>query len=156
MFWEDPPPHNSPLQGVLFGRVTGYENNLKKNLIREFSIGAFIGVIVSILIIVALIYFFQVSSANQIKVDFLKPMIGIFILWYLFLKGPKKERKIKTIIPVGTISGLSSIFVGATGPLIAPFFLKGRFTKENIIANKAACQTISHIGKIPFGAIWIP
>ena len=130
-------------------RTYVFRNNLKKNLIKEFSIGAFIGVIVSILIIVALIYFFQVSSANQIKVDFLKPMIGIFILWYLFLKGPKKERKIKTFIPVGTISGLSSIFVGATGPLIAPFFLSRNLVKEEIIANKAACQMITHLTKIP-------
>ena len=40
-------------------------------------------------------------------------------------------------------------FYRATGPLIAPFFLKGKLTKENIIANKAACQAISHFGKIP-------
>ena len=76
-------------------------------------------------------------------------MIGIFILWYLFLKGPKKEKKISTFISVGTISGISSIFVGATGPLIAPFFLSKNLVKEEIIANKAACQMITHVTKIP-------
>ena len=33
--------------------------------------------------------------------------------------------------------------------MIAPFFLNQKFSKENIIANKAACQMISHLGKIP-------
>ena len=50
---------------------------------------------------------------------------------------------------MGGISGLSTVFVGATGPLIAPFFLNDDLSKENIIANKAACQVISHAGKIP-------
>ena len=47
------------------------------------------------------------------------------------------------------MSGISSIFIGATGPLIAPFFLIKSLLKENIIANKAACQTITHLTKIP-------
>ena len=55
---------------------------------------------------------------------------------------------------VGAISGISTTFIGATGPLIAPFFLKGNLTKENIIANKAVCQAISHIGKIPIFIIF--
>ena len=49
----------------------------------------------------------------------------------------------------GVVSGISSVFIGATGPLIAPFFLNDKLNKENIIANKAACQVISHLGKIP-------
>ena len=50
---------------------------------------------------------------------------------------------------MGALSGVCTVFIGATGPLIAPFFLKGIYSKENIIANKAVCQAISHIGKIP-------
>ena len=44
-----------------------------------------------------LIQLLQVKSANEIKVDFLKPLIGLFILWYLFLKGPKKEWRINKL-----------------------------------------------------------
>ena len=47
------------------------------------------------------------------------------------------------------VSGLTTVFIGATGSLIALFFLKGKLTKETIIANKAICQAISHAGKIP-------
>ena len=130
-------------------RTYVFKNHLKKKLIKEFSIGSLAGAGLSALIIFLLIQFYGVSSANEIKVDFLKPVIGIFIIWYLFLKGPKKEKISKSFVKVGSISGLASIFVGATGPLIAPFFLKSTLTKENIIANKAACQMITHLTKIP-------
>ena len=130
-------------------RTYVFRNHLKNKLIKEFSIGALIGAGLSGLIIFLLIQFYNVNSASEIKVDFLKPIIGMFIIWYLFLKGPKKEKISKSFIKVGGISGLASVFVGATGPLIAPFFLKSNLTKENIIANKAACQMITHCTKIP-------
>tara|TARA_B100001142_G_scaffold194276_1_gene193256 strand:+ start:32639 stop:33385 length:747 start_codon:yes stop_codon:yes gene_type:complete len=130
-------------------RTFVFRKHLKMKLIKEFLIGAIIGAGLSATIIFLLIKFFEVSSASEIKVDFLKPIIGIFIIWYLFLKGPKKEKESKSFIKVGGISGLASIFVGATGPLIAPFFLNSNLSKENIIANKAACQMITHLTKIP-------
>ena len=126
-----------------------FRKHIKKNIIKEFSIGSLVGAALSTLIIFSLIQFYEVESASEIKVDFLKPIIGIFIIWYLFLKGPKKEKKSKSFIKVGVISGLASIFVGATGPLFAPFFLNNQLTKENIIANKATCQVITHLTKIP-------
>ena len=81
-------------------------------------------------------------------------MIGFFIIWYLFLKETKKNKKSKSFIWVGWIGGISSIFIGAIGPLIAPFFLDKSLSKENIIANKAACQMITHISKIPIFIIF--
>ena len=74
-------------------------------------------------------------------------------MWYLFLKGSKKKQTL-SFFWVGGISGISSVFIGATGPLIAPFFLSYNLTKENIIANKAACQAVTHIGKIPLFIIF--
>ena len=135
-------------------RTYVFREHLKKDIIKEFGVGAIVGLSASALIIFALVQLFNVESANQIKVDFLKPLIGLFIIWYLFLKGPKRERYSKSFIGVGVLSGVSSVFVGATGPLIAPFFLGAKLTKENIIANKAACQMISHLGKIPLFIIF--
>ena len=126
-----------------------FRKHIKKNLIKEFSIGVLLGATVSIVILLILIQSFQVSSANDIKVDILKPIIGIFIIWYLFFKKKSSDTTVNTFIPVGFISGLSSIFVGATGPLIAPFFIDKGLIKEDIIANKATCQMITHITKIP-------
>ena len=130
-------------------RTYVFKNYLKKYILKDFMIGALVGLICSAIIVLILINFFNVNSASQIKIDFLKPVIGLFILWYLFLKPLKKKDKKSSFIKVGFISGICSIFIGATGPLIAPFFLNEKLIKENIIANKAACQMISHIGKIP-------
>jgi len=126
-----------------------FRHHLRRDIIYQYFPGAILGLSLSALIILALIAFFQVESAKEIKIDFLKSLIGIFILWFLF----GKQNSLKTDQPhffsVGTLSGLCTVFIGATGPLIAPFFLKGKLTKENIIANKAICQAISHLGKIP-------
>ena len=131
-------------------RVFVFRKFIKKNIVKEFLIGAIIGASISVVIILFIIQFLKVESANQIQAEFLKPLIGIFIIWYLFFKKSKKEqKKINSFVKVGAIAGLSSIFIGAVGPLIAPFFLNKTFTKENIIANKAACQTITHMTKIP-------
>ena len=135
-------------------RTYVFKVHLKKDILKEFGIGVMVGLSASAIIIFTLIQLFNVESANQIKVDFLKPIIGLFIIWYLFLKGPKKEKHPKSFIGVGALSGVSSVFVGATGPLIAPFFLGAMLTKENIIANKAACQMMSHFGKIPLFIIF--
>ena len=130
-------------------RTYVFRKHIKKDLIQEFSIGAFIGLLGASFIIIFLINIFDVSSASEIKTDFLKPLIGIFIIWYLFFKKKKENATNKNFYFVGGISGISTVFIGATGPLIAPFFLNKGFNKENIIVNKAACQMISHLGKIP-------
>ena len=142
------------LHGIiqLFSNTTRtyiFRKHIKNYIVFNFLIGSFLGAFLSAIIIFFLFKFFGVSSASEIKVDFLKPMIGFFIIWYLFLKGPKKEKENQSFIKVGGISGLASVFIGATGPLIAPFFLNSKLTKENIIVNKAACQMITHLTKIP-------
>ena len=126
-----------------------FRDHIRKDIISQYLPGAILGLSLSSIIIFTLISFFQVESATEIKIDFLKPLIGIFILWFLFGKRHKIKTKHPHFFGVGALSGLSTVFIGATGPLIAPFFLKGKLTKENIIANKAACQAISHLGKIP-------
>jgi uncharacterized membrane protein YfcA len=35
--------------------------------------------------------------------------------------------------------------VGTPGPLLAPFFVRNDIIKEELIATKAVCQTLSHI-----------
>jgi len=115
-------------------RTFVFRGHIKKNLISEYFIGAIVGLGLSIFIVYVLMHFHNVTTANQISFDYLKPIIGLYILWYLYLRGPKKEQKNKLFIIVGFISGISSIFIGAVGPLIAPFFLRSDLNKENIIA----------------------
>ena len=131
-----------------------FRAHIKGQIIRQYFSGAVLGLFLSAFIIIILKYIFEVQSAKDIKVDFLKPLIGIFIIWFLYGKCPQIKDKHPHFFGVGTLSGLTTVFIGATGPLIAPFFLKGKHTKENIIANKAVCQAISHAGKIPLFIIF--
>ena len=48
----------------------------------------------------------------------------------------------------GALAGTLGVIVGAVGPLLAPFFLRGGFKKESIIGTKAGCQATIHIIKI--------
>ena len=41
-----------------------------------------------------------------------------------------------------------NIAIGATGPLIAPFFLNLGLTRFALIGTKAACQMLGHLAKL--------
>ena len=129
-------------------RVFVFRKHIKYNILNKFFIGASIGVAISIVIVIIMIYCFNVDSGEQIKIEFLKPVIGIFIVWFLFFKKYNFIKN-KSFAYVGIIAGLFSIFVGAIGPFIAPFFLKKDLSRQDIIANKAAAQIFTHISKIP-------
>ena len=130
-----------------------FRKNIKGKIIRQYFPGVLLGLCLSAIIMI-LIECINVQSAKDIKVDILKPLIGIFIIWFLFGRRPQVKDKQPHFFGVGALSGLTTTFIGATGPLIAPFFLKGKLTKEEIIANKAVCQAISHAGKIPLFIIF--
>ncbi|MDG1847040.1 MAG: sulfite exporter TauE/SafE family protein [Candidatus Marinimicrobia bacterium] len=129
-------------------RAFVFRNAIKKDLVFNYFSGSIIGSIISISIIIALINLYKVESANQITFDYLKPLIGIYILWFVYLRK-KEDIKKHNFFYVGILGGLTSIFIGAVGPLIAPFFLKINLKKEEVIANKATCQIVSHLGKVP-------
>lgn len=86
------------------------------------------------------------------KLDWLRPVIGAFILSFLAYRrwSPKFENPpLWVYVPLGAVIGFVGIFVGATGPLLAPFFFRSDFAKEEIIATKAMCQTAAHVLKVP-------
>ncbi len=94
------------------------------------------------------------------ELDWLRPLIGVYLL--VFLAWRQTRRQLRSLplwafAPLGFTAGFASIFVGATGPLIAPFFLRDDLRKEQIVATKAICQTGSHLLKIPaFLALGFP
>ena len=50
---------------------------------------------------------------------------------------------------LGVLVGLLNPLIGATGPLMAPFYLRDDLSKEEIVATKASTQTFGHLLKIP-------
>ncbi len=92
--------------------------------------------------------------------DWLRPFIGAYLLVFLVWRRKRPQlttTPLWTFAPLGFTAGFLAIFVGATGPFIAPFFLRDDLRKEQIVATKAVCQTGSHLLKIPtFLALGFP
>ena len=80
-------------------------------------------------------------------------LFGVFILFSLYVpirKISSLSRITRSFYLAGALAGSISLVVGATGPIIAPFFLNKDLRKDQIIATKATCQALVHVLKIPF------
>ncbi len=89
---------------------------------------------------------------NGEKLTWIRAAVGVVILLFLLsrrLGKPVQSFRLWVYFVVGVGIGLAAIFVGATGPLLAPFFLRADFSKEQIVASKAACQLWVHALKLP-------
>ena len=61
-------------------RAFVFKSYIDRSITKDFFLGALLGLFFSGLIILFLINSFEVQSANEIKFDILKPLIGIFII----------------------------------------------------------------------------
>jgi uncharacterized membrane protein YfcA len=84
-----------------------------------------------------------------------RALIGAFVLlatWapqFLLLGvNPESLSRKARFLALGTVVGAVNVTVGATGPLIAPFFLNLGLARQAIVGTKAAAQALSHIVKI--------
>jgi uncharacterized membrane protein YfcA len=89
--------------------------------------------------------------------------IGVFVLiftWrpaWLRFGGGRARAAVdpgRRLLAAGGVVGFFSTTVGATGPLMAPFFLRLGLDRRSLIGTQAACQTLQHLAKIVvFGAV---
>ncbi|MCP5464870.1 MAG: sulfite exporter TauE/SafE family protein [Deltaproteobacteria bacterium] len=123
-----------------FSRLLFLRKNINLIVLKWYMVGSVFGSLLSVLVI----------KSVENKEVFLLLIAGI--IFYTLFK-PKKLPKIQ--IPlwafsfVGFGAGFLSLLVGATGPFIAPFFLRDEFSKEEIVATKAAVQCFTHFLKLP-------
>ncbi len=93
--------------------------------------------------------------AQELPPSALRAAIGAFVLlatWApgLLLLGTHPERTSPTrrFVGLGAVSGALNVTLGATGPLIAPFFLNLGLSRQALVGTKAACQAVGHLAKI--------
>jgi uncharacterized membrane protein YfcA len=89
---------------------------------------------------------------SDARLSWFRPGIGVFLLAFLIWRryAPKLRNPPLWVYGVlGLVVGFSGVWIGATGPLIAPFFLRDDFEKEQVIATKAVCQSLMHLLKVP-------
>jgi len=82
-------------------------------------------------------------------------LIGVFVLFAtwapaLLLLGthPERTEPHRRFLLLGGVVGAVNMTVGATGPLLAPFFLNLGLSRQSIIGTKAASQALGHLVKI--------
>lgn len=81
--------------------------------------------------------------------------IGLFVLLATWAPGllllgthPERLEPTRRFVTLGGVVGLLNTTIGATGPLIAPFFLNIGLARQGVIGTKAACQTLGHLAKL--------
>ena len=134
-----------PIHGVVqltsnFSRAWILRENIHKQVVLPFIPGAILGGIAAYYVIKALNY-----------PEWILLMIAGLLLYVVF--KPKKMPELKLSSSgfgiLGLVAATLGALIGATGPLLAPFFIRNDFTKEQIVATKAACQILVHLVKLP-------
>lgn len=87
--------------------------------------------------------------------DVARALIGVFVLvatwrprWLLVGARPERIESGRRFVWLGGVVGVLNTTVGATGPLIAPFFLGIGLDRHALIGTKAACQALGHLAKL--------
>ena len=84
-----------------------------------------------------------------------RALIGAFVLLATWAPGvlllgshPERAERSRRFLLLGSVVGVINMTVGATGPLIAPFFLNLGLSRQALVGTKAACQTLGHLAKV--------
>ena len=140
-----PAPVVVPLHGIVqlasnWTRTWAFRKYVRWSIFFTFMVPAAVGVAIA------------ASIWADLKLTWFRAWIGAFILFFLVWRKYKPKLRnppIWSYAILGLAAGLLAIFVGATGPFLAPFFLRDDFDNEEVIATKAVCQTWLHLLKIP-------
>jgi len=99
--------------------------------------------------------FVGLRIAESLSPPVARLLIGVFVLtatWApsLLLMGahPEQANPRRRFVVLGGVVGMINMTVGATGPLIAPFFLNLGLARQGVIGTKAASQALGHFVKI--------
>jgi len=95
---------------------------------------------------------FAANIWADLRLTWFRAWVGVFILLFLLwrrFKPTLRHPPLWAYAALGLAAGMLGIFVGATGPFLAPFFLRDDFDNEEVIATKAVCQTWIHLLKVP-------
>ncbi|NLD56109.1 MAG: sulfite exporter TauE/SafE family protein [Burkholderiaceae bacterium] len=143
-----PPATVLPIHGIVqagsnAGRAVSLRTEIRRSLLGWFAAGTVIGIVAASLVLVAL------------PTSTLQWILGLFILWSLW--GPKPRGRRVTdagFLAVGAGASFCTMFVGATGPMVAAFWDVKRMGRLAVVATHAACMLVQHMAKVvAFGVL---
>ena len=99
--------------------------------------------------------FLGLAIAQALPPAGLKVLIGVFVLvatwvpaWLWIGTHPERAEPHRRFFTLGAVVGALNVTIGATGPLIAPFFLNLGLSRQAIVGTKAAVQMLGHLAKL--------
>lgn len=146
------PVHGLVQLGSNGSRAWLMRQHIDQSMVIYFGCGAMLGALAASSIVVQLpLYWIQLS-------------VALFILYLVW--GPKlykHEVSSTGHVLAGAVTTVVSMFVGATGPLVAGFVHRQRYRKHETTGTFAACMSLQHLLKmLVFTAIgfsfwqWLP
>jgi uncharacterized membrane protein YfcA len=127
-----------------FSRVLAYLKSVEWKIFGHYLVGALPGFALGFFI------FRELWKDLDLYDPFIKVVIGAYILMVTYRKKKKvsKEVPFSRFAILGLYSAPVSLLVGATGPILAPYFIRDDLKKETIVATKALCQSSVHLLKV--------
>jgi uncharacterized membrane protein YfcA len=113
---------------------------IKKTIAISFALGLPLGAYIAV-------FFIKKISDTSIPYFF----IAAVILYTLYKPKnlPAITLPFKHFWILGFVVGLAGPLIGATGPILAQFFIRDDLSRQEIVANKASIQFLGHLIKIP-------
>ena len=143
-----PPTVLIPIHGVVQIGSNGFRalimlKHVKYTLIPAFMVGTLIGATIGGKMVFAL------------ETWVLQAVLGLFVIYATWAPkfrssnpGPVK------FLGVGAVGGFATMFVGGTGPLVAPFVNAACGERQEVVATHASLMTFQHLFKvIAFGVL---
>ena len=137
-----PPTAAIPLHAVLqsganAGRAWMMRRDVMRAVLPWFVAGSVVGVTLGSLIVV------------ELPLRWLSLALALFILWSVW--GAKPARRVvppRAFAPIGAIGGFATLFLGATGALVAAFLPLEHHGRHVTVATHGALMTVQHLLKI--------
>lgn len=125
------------------GRAALMLKNVTKPIILPFLIGSTIGATIGAQVVISL------------SIPILQGVLALFIFYATWApKFSASNPSSRTFFGVGLLATFATMFVGATGPLVAPFVSAHCKQRQNIVATHALLMVIQHGFKmIAFGTL---
>ena len=102
-------------------------------MLKYFSLGAIAGAFLASFIVI------------QLPLVVIQFAVAVFILFLVWGSKPKaQEMRPAGRTLAGLVTTLVSMFVGATGPLVAAFVHRNNYSKMQITGTLASCMTLQH------------
>ncbi len=131
------PVHGLVQLGSNTSRSYVQRDNIDWKIVRLFLFGSIFGALAGPMLVV------------QLPSSILKALLGLFILAVIWAKLPKIENPSPIFVSLGgLITTFATMFVGATGPLVAVFLSRVFSEHRKMVATHGMTMTVQHLLKV--------